>query len=68
MKPLRRLGARRVQTVDVDVETALEAMTAPELRMFVLAVLDQLEDEQRTGVVDSLIARAVSISGISNRR
>ena len=68
MKPLRRSGARRVQTVDVDVETALEAMTAPELRMFVLAVLDQLEDEQRTRVVDSLIARAVSISGISNRR
>ena len=58
MKPLRRPGARRVQTVDADLDTALEAMTAPELRMFVVAVLDQLEDEQRTRVVDSLMARA----------
>ncbi len=58
MKPLRRPGARRVQTVDADLDTALDAMTAPELRMFVLAVLDQLEDEQRTRVVDSLMARA----------
>ncbi len=58
MKPLRRPGARRVQTVDSDLDTALEAMTAPELRMFVLAVVDQLEDEQRTRVVDSLMARA----------
>ncbi len=33
-------------------------MTAPELRAFVRAVLDELENEQRTRVVDSLMARA----------
>jgi hypothetical protein len=33
-------------------------MTAPELRAFVHAVLDELEDEQRAGVIDSLMARA----------
>ena len=34
-------------------------MTAPELRALVRAVLDELEDEQRGRVVDSLMTRAV---------
>jgi hypothetical protein len=33
-------------------------MTAPELRAFVRVVLDELEDEQRSRVVDSLLSRA----------
>jgi hypothetical protein len=33
-------------------------MTAPELRAFVRAVLDEFEDEQRSRVVDSLLSRA----------
>jgi hypothetical protein len=33
-------------------------MTAPELRAFVRAVLDELKDEQRGRVIDSLMARA----------
>jgi hypothetical protein len=33
-------------------------MTAPELRAFVRAVLDELNDEQRGRVIDSLMARA----------
>jgi very-short-patch-repair endonuclease len=34
-------------------------MTAPELRAFVRAVLDELKDEQRGRVIDSLMTRAV---------
>jgi hypothetical protein len=33
-------------------------MTAPELRTFVRAVLDELKDEQRGRVIDSLMTRA----------
>jgi hypothetical protein len=33
-------------------------MTAPELRAFVRAVLDEFEDEQRSRVIDSLMTRA----------
>ena len=33
-------------------------MTAPELRAFVRAVLDEFEDEQRSRVIDSLLSRA----------
>ena len=38
---------------------ALEAMTAPELRAFVRGVLDELDPDARTAIVDALIARAV---------
>ncbi len=47
------------RSADPDLATALEAMSAPELRAFVRTVLDELEDEHRDRVVDSLIARAV---------
>jgi hypothetical protein len=55
----RRLGHRQGERkADLDLDGALEAMTAPELRAFVHAVLDELEDEQRAGILDSLMARA----------
>jgi hypothetical protein len=43
---------------DPDLDRALEAMTAPELRSFVRGVLDGIEDHQRATFVDSLVARA----------
>ena len=56
---VRRLSRRPpAQSADPDLAKALEAMSAPELRAFVHAVLDGLEDEQRTRLVDSLMARA----------
>jgi hypothetical protein len=54
----RRPGPSRIQSIDTDLGTALEAMTAPELRAFVRAVLDELKDEQRGRVIDSLMNRA----------
>jgi hypothetical protein len=39
--------------------TALEAMTAPELRAFVRGVLDELDPDARTTIGDALVARAV---------
>ena len=59
MKIRRRSGSLPAQSVDTDLASALEAMNAPELRAFVRAVLDELEDEHRARVVDSLMARAV---------
>src|SRR5262249_56134937 len=35
-----------------------DGMTAPELRAFVHSVLAEMEDEQRTRIIDSLFARA----------
>jgi hypothetical protein len=55
----RRSGLPPAQSVDTDLVSGLEAMSAPELRAFVRTVLDELEDEQRARVVDSLMARAV---------
>ena len=55
----RRSGSRPAQSVDSDLARALEAMSAPELRAFVRTLLDELEDEQRARVVDSLMVRAV---------
>src|SRR5438552_2436049 len=43
---------------DPDLARALDAMTAEELRSFVRDALDQLDDEPRSALVDSLIARA----------
>ena len=54
----RRSNSRPAQTVDPDFSGALEAMSAPEWRSLVHAVLNELEDEQRARVVDSLVARA----------
>jgi hypothetical protein len=54
----RRPGPPRIQSTDVDLGKALEGMTAPELRSFVRAVLDELKDEQRRRVIDSLMTRA----------
>ena len=54
----RRSGPPHIRSADTDLGRALEAMTAPELRALVRAVLDELEDEQRGRVVDSLMTRA----------
>jgi len=44
----------------VDMKQAIEAMTAEELRSFVLDVLERLDEEQRGAIIDALIARAAS--------
>lgn len=54
----RSSGPPHIRSADTDLGRALEAMTAPELRALVRAVLDELEDEQRGRVVDSLMTRA----------
>ena len=59
MRVRRRSGRSPRQSVDTDLARALEAMSAPELRAFVRAALDELGDDQRVRVVDSLMARAV---------
>src|SRR5436190_15968914 len=43
---------------DPDLDKALEAMTAPELRSFIRTVFDVLHDDQRTTITDSLVGRA----------
>lgn len=43
---------------DPDLARALDAMTADELRAFVRDALDRQDDEPRSALVDSLIARA----------
>ena len=54
----RRSGPRPFDRLTRISARALEAMTAPELRAFVRAVLDEFEDEQRGRVIDSLMTRA----------
>jgi len=54
----RRRGIPQVPPQDPDFSRALEAMTAPELRAFVRGVLDELDPDARTAIVDALIARA----------
>jgi hypothetical protein len=54
----RRSGPPRTRSTDADLGRALEAMTAPELRAFVRAVLGEFEDKQRSRVIDSLLSRA----------
>lgn len=56
----RHVRPRAPQAANPDVDRALEAMTAPELRSFVRGVLDGLEDDQRAVIVDSLVTRAAS--------
>ena len=41
-----------------DLDSALEALTADELRAFVRDALERLDDEPRGQLVDSLVARA----------
>jgi len=59
----RRSGPPRIRSTDTDLGRALEAMTAPELRAFVRAVLDEFEDEQRSRVIDSLGNQADNQNG-----
>lgn len=54
----RHSGPPRTRSTDADLGRALEAMTAPELRAFVRAVLGEFEDKQRSRVIDSLLSRA----------
>ncbi len=54
-----RRAPSRVPAEDPDFNSALEAMTAPELRALVRGVLDELAPNARTTVVDLLMARAV---------
>ena len=48
----------RLAAEDPEIDRALEAMSAPELRAAVRAVLDGLDESVKTSVVDTLIARA----------
>ena len=49
-----------------DIEQALEAMTAPELRAAVRAMLGALDEKTRASTIDTLVARATK--GTSGRR
>ena len=46
---------RRVPAKDPEIDRALEAMSAPELRAAVRAVLDELDEDVKASVVDTLI-------------
>jgi len=48
----------RVPAEDTEVDRALEAMSAPELRAAVRTVLEELDEGVKASVVDTLIARA----------
>ncbi len=58
MKGRRRVHTRGDVRGNLDVDGALEAMTAPELRSFLRGVLDGLHAAARAEIVDSLMARA----------
>jgi len=53
---------RRVPAKDPEIDRALEAMSAPELRAAVRAVLDELDEDVKASVVDTLIGRATKAS------
>src|SRR4029077_11310289 len=53
-----RRARRREPSEDRDFDEALDAMSAPELRAAGRAVLDELDEDVRASVVDTLIARA----------
>jgi len=55
-----RLRHRRhgVPAKDPEIDRALDAMSAPELRAAVRAVLEEFDEDVRASVVDALIARA----------
>ena len=52
----------RVPAKDPEIVRALEAMSAPELRAAVRAVLDELDEDVGASVVDTLIGRATKAS------
>lgn len=52
----------RVPAKDPEIDRALEAMSAPELRAAVRAILDALDEDARASVVDTLISRATKAS------
>ena len=54
----RTRSRRRLPPENPDIERALEAMTAPELRAAVRAVLGELDEEARASAIDALVARA----------
>jgi len=61
MKVRRRSGPgatrRREATEDPEVDSALDAMSAPELRAAIRVLLDQLDDGVKRSVIDALLAR-----------
>ena len=57
MRPLRR-RTRRTPGDDPEITRALEAMSAPELRAAVHAVLDGLDADAKAYVIETLIVRA----------
>ncbi len=61
VRGLRR-RRHRVPAKDPEIVQALEAMSAPELRAAVRAVLDELDEDVRASVVDTLIGRATKAS------
>ena len=58
MKHARRARRRLHPQHEPDLDSALEALTADDLRAFVRDALARLDDEPRGELVDSLIARA----------
>ena len=48
---------RRRQAEEREVDQALDAMSAPELRAAIRVVLDQLDDGVKDSVMDALLAR-----------
>ncbi|MCH7749231.1 MAG: hypothetical protein IH939_14170 [Acidobacteria bacterium] len=58
MTHARRFRHRLHPQHEPDLDSALDAMTADELRAFVRDALERLDDEPRGELVDSLIARA----------
>jgi hypothetical protein len=61
VRALRR-RRHRMPAKDPEIDRALEAMSAPELRAAVRAVLDELDEDARASVVDALIGRATKAS------
>ena len=57
IRPLRR-RTRRTAAEDPEFNRALEAMSAPELRAAVHAVLDGLDADVKAHIIDTLIVRA----------
>ena len=61
MRVRRRSGhgatRRREATGDPEVDQALDAMSAPELRAAIRVVLDQLDDGVKDFIIDALMAR-----------
>jgi hypothetical protein len=58
----RRPRRHRVPAKDPEIDRALDAMSAPELRAAVRAVLQEFDEDVRASVVDTLIGRATKAS------